>query len=647
METQQARIRDGARRGIEVDLSYGRVDARWLADFLSVRSGEPLHPNGLTIIGAIISGPIDWSGWHFPVSVRFLACRLGAPVRAHRLTVKGDLSFEGSSTTFSLDFSNARVDGDLDLRGLTTVGLPSKIPGEDQPPRVDLTAIRVKGSALLTALSAHGEVGLARAKIGGDLKCSRAKLRNGTEVALNLEKAEISNHVALDDNFSAWGEVNLIGAQIGGDLNCAGAKLHNQGGDVLSADSAKIELCADLGADFEAWGGVRLPSAEIGGQLILSGAYLHNRGGAALTADGARIKRNGAVLEGFQADGEVRFAGAEITGELSFRGAKLHNPEGKALNAANVSVTNDVILGSLTNDAIGERKFEATGKVSFIAAHVGGSLVCGGASLTGATTDEVAFDGRNLTVEGWFAWQTGDPAKGKVLLDRAKVGELRDKLECWPDKQGYLDLTGFVYEQVDSQVKPDPDGRVDWIRLQTGARGDYNPQPYIQLAQVYKAAGNDDEVRKVLIEKQRDLRKFGDLRWYRKTWNLLLGFFIGHGYRIWHAAVAILVVYGLSVGVVWMAMDHNALIPVGPTASNLHGLRVNDCTSRYPCLFPLAYPVDAAVPVINLHQVDYWQFDASTLWGRIGRDSLDLATFFGWALTTMLVVGITGLVRES
>ena len=68
-----------------------------------------------------------------------------------------------------------------------------------------------------------------------------------------------------------------------------------------------------------------------------------------------------------------------------------------------------------------------------------------------------------------------------------------------------LRLTGFVYGQLSEHATAiGVKKRLEWIRRQTSRPGQYSPQPYSQLAQVYKANGLDDDVRRVLVARQRD-----------------------------------------------------------------------------------------------------------------------------------------------
>ena len=62
--------------------------------------------------------------------------------------------------------------------------------------------------------------------------------------------------------------------------------------------------------------------------------------------------------------------------------------------------------------------------------------------------------------------------------------------------------------------------RLAWIRSQYPRPGDspadFATQPYEQLAAVYRQAGQDDQAREVAIARRTDLRKYGNLNWYRR-----------------------------------------------------------------------------------------------------------------------------------
>jgi hypothetical protein len=329
----------------------------------------------------------------------------------------------------------------------------------------------------------------------------------------------------------------------------------------------------------------------------------------------------------------VDFTLATVRGQVRLSGASLDNGRGCALRAVGMTVSGALLL---------DKDFRVSGTVNLSGASIGDLLTCERGKLDGGSGP--ALEARDLKVTNRLVLKAS--VSGSVDLTGACAGELDDDSSAWPSVG--LRLTGFVYGQLsENAIGMGVGKRLEWIRCQTSKPGGYVSQPYLQLAEIYKTNGLDDDVHRVLIAKQEDLRKFGVLTRPAKIWSALIGTLVGHGYRPWRAAIVILAIYVLSVGIVWIAKAHNDLIPVGSTALGQAHLTASHCTDDYPCVSPFAYPVDAAIPLINLQQADYWQLNSSTSWGAFTRGWLDLATVLGWALTTMLAVALSGLIRNS
>jgi hypothetical protein len=107
-----------------------------------------------------------------------------------------------------------------------------------------------------------------------------------------------------EQRFTAHGELRLIGAHIGGQLVLSGAELDNKSGATLRGVDDKrgaalngallqVEhgvLCDAWGEQrFTAHGELRLAGAHIGGPLKLNGATLSNTAGSALDLESARV----------------------------------------------------------------------------------------------------------------------------------------------------------------------------------------------------------------------------------------------------------------------------------------------------------------------------------------------------------------------
>jgi hypothetical protein len=140
-----------------------------------------------------------------------------------------------------------------------------------------------------------GTVRLIGARVGGRLSCSGAQLSNTSGPALHADGIQVDEDVFLDDGFTAEGAgedgtVRLLGARIGGQLNCRGARLRNESGTALDA-SQLVTAHAFLDSIAAEGGGVYvtldLSEVKISGQLSLVAIRLkHSEAVRRLNLDG-------------------------------------------------------------------------------------------------------------------------------------------------------------------------------------------------------------------------------------------------------------------------------------------------------------------------------------------------------------------------
>jgi hypothetical protein len=404
--------------------------------------------------------------------------------------------------------------------------------------------------------------------------------------------------------------VRLLGARIQGQLSCTGARLENPNGDALSADRMTVEGDVFLHQGFHATGAVRLLGARIQGVLSCTGARLENPNGDALSADRMTVEGSVFLDQGFHATGAVRLPGARIRGQLSCRGARLENPNGNALSADGMTVEGDVFL---------DRGFHATGAVRLLRAHIRGALVC----------TEARFENPN----------------GIALnLEHARLGGIMDDEGSWPQR-GRLRIDGLEYEGfAGDQTPTDARRRLEWLRRQLP---DFRPQPYDQLARVFRRMGREADAVEVLIAKQEDLIRHGKLSWWGRLTRRILGVTIGHGYRSGRAllwSLAFVIAGALIFG--W-ANARGLMAPSSPEILTDPLYRAGGTIPPdYPRFEALFYSLDAFLPIVDLHQESFWLPDAGKPFGALVRIYLWIHIAAGWLLSTLFVSGVTGLVRR-
>ena len=248
------------------------------------------------LLGARIGGDLGCSGAE-------LANDSGPALFADGLQVDQGMALTdgftatGSGELGAVRLNGAHIGGILDCSGakLRNDSGPALAAGRLQ---VD-QSLHLRSGFTATGSGERGAVHLLGAHIGGQLDCSNAKLRNDSGPALAADGLRADEDLYLRGGFAAIGSgelgaVRLLGARIGGQLDCSDAELRNDSGPALTADGLQVDQDMFLTGGFTATGSgergaVRLLGAHIGGQLDCSGAKLRNDSGPALTANGLQV----------------------------------------------------------------------------------------------------------------------------------------------------------------------------------------------------------------------------------------------------------------------------------------------------------------------------------------------------------------------
>jgi hypothetical protein len=555
------------------------VPADLVAELLTVPPEGILVRRQLRLAGARITGTLDLHTATLTRSLLLHQCRVIEPI------VLND------ADALALGFPGSHVQG------------------------VDATGIRCRSDLILShGFTAEGEVRLPGAQIGGVLSCIGATFRNPGGTALSAYLLTAAQGMVCRGGFTAEGEVNLNGAQIGGVLDfTGGATFRNPGGIALMADNLTVGKDMVCSGGCYAEGEVRLPGAQIGGVLDFTDATFRNPGGTALSAYLLTAAQGMLCCGAFTAEGEVGLQGAQIGGILNFNGATFRNPGGTALSANLLTVAQGMFCRG---------GFTAEGGVNLNGAHIGGVF-----DFTGATfrnPEKLAVDLERAAING-NVFMRPTVLDGYLDLTFATVGGWRDDARTWPDS---IMLLGFTYASIDANPAISPTGRLRWLRRDPAG---YLPQPYEQLASVYRREGHDEAARQVLIAKQRRRRASHPSRWRRwpaGVWSWLLWGTIGYGYRPWR--------------VLWPAVG---LLLLGWWLFDLDHRRdlISPATDEQPApVFHAArYTADLLLPVANLGERAKFLALGEAAWHAFAF------TLSGWLLAIVLVAGLTGIFKRD
>ncbi len=293
--------------------------------------------------------------------------------------------------------------------------------------------------------------------------------------------------------------------------------------------------------------------------------------------------------------------------------------------------------------------FSAKGEVRLLGAKIDGQLGCSGSTFDSGKVDKGgnpagdALTIQSATING-LLFLDGLSAKprGTVNLSHAEGGVLVDDEKSWPEP-GKLLLDGFRYDAIAEDPPKDVKSRLKWIGLQPDE--DFSFQPYEQLAAVMRRWGDEAGARKVLIAKNKALRKRGKLEWGGRLGNFSLSWTLGYGYRprralLW--AAAIVFAGWLAFG---CARSSGVLVPLRAEAALALPSRKSP-----PQFHPFFYLLDVFLPAPDLSQKKAWVLEARRQWD-CAFYVFELWYIFeglsGWVLTALFAGAVTGLLRKE
>jgi hypothetical protein len=431
---------------------------------------------------------------------------------------------------------------------------------------------------------------------------------------LSAEGMEVQGSVRMDAGFASTGEVNLIGAHIGGSLYLRDARLENALGEINKVlNASRIRVGSHLSCTgTEIQGQLRLISAKIGGVLNLRNTKLLCPEDICLQGERMEVGEGIWFGPNFVAEGRLLLNHARVNGGVDLEGSTLTKPERMQepdrLKDVPVSLrATRIRVGRNLNCTKG---FNCGGGVEIDSADVGGRLSFRDAAYCGS--------GQTINLSGTSAEIIDlvfrDRPAGDLNLQNARATVLVDEVRTWPEK---ITLEGFEYAHLQPYSEISVDCRINWLRR---TRDGYVPQPYEQLIASYRAAGRDQEARRVALAKQRARRH--ELSLPGRIWGSILEVTVGYGYRTWLAGIWLL---GLTlVGTVLFQQG-----------------RPTPLADKPPIFQAFVYTLDLLLPVADFGQERAWRFGGGLQWMAWSY------VVAGWLLTTAVIAGVTRVLNRS
>lgn len=341
---------------------------------------------------------------------------------------------------------------------------------------------------------------------------------------------------------------------------------------------------------------------------------------------------------------QVAFYRAAIGGSIDFTGATVESTDYPAISA---------VEASIGGDAVFHQGFATNGMVDFRLVHIGHALSFNHARFFGALDN--GLDAERAVIQGPLYWVavTLTP-RTQLDLEDAHATELWDDAASWP-AHGNLMLNGFQYDGFGGDSPADAKTRLAWIGRQPHG---FHTQPYAELAKALMAGGETDDATAVEIAQRVAQRREGALGMFERAWNVVLQLTIGYGFIPMRALWWILGF--VALGTVLFQWGY-ATRMVSPTEESAYEsfMQTGTTPPHYPAFNAFVYSLENFLPVVDLHQGEYWRpnpshhgSDASspgreqrTYAGALLRWYLWLHILSGSILTPLLAAGLSGLIH--
>jgi hypothetical protein len=212
---------------------------------------------------------------------------------------------------------------------------------------------------------------------------------------------------------------------------------------------------------------------------------------------------------------------------------------------------------------------------------------------------------------------------------------LDNNLKSWP-QVGNLVLDGFVYEGING-LPLDPHQRESWLAarldwLRRHRDNEFSLQPYEHLSSILRRGDHEVDAKRVLYKKQQVLRQRDRLGIFGWCWGELLRWSIGYGYYPYRTFIGALVFILVGWWIFNYGFQHGMLLPTDDKELPFNAL---------------VYSLDTFLPIIDFHQEAAWMPKDDSLFGSGVRVYFWIHIAAGWILTTLGVIGFTGLVRNE
>lgn len=514
-----------------------------------------------------------------------------------------------------------------------------------------------------------GAIRLEGCKIGGNLDLRHSRL---TASAFVFDQRQ--PHSSENEDLYA---IRADGIQIGADL-LFGSDEDARKSAIPEAFAFFETLTLDrLGSRFDILGAVSLINGKIAGDFLLCNTTLHFPGEETVCADAITVSGH-TFMDNTYSNGVIRLLQADLKQGLSLSGAKFDTTwkcrhwflEEPNSSEESLGIPACGIYASYCRIGI---SFTWQGIEKIAAANDGIAFVL---DLSGSVISALRDD-----KPSWFAVDRLYVSNAVISL----IDELKPSECVWRTKildQHYARLNAYhvpdlfllahrllakpalkLFRRAGRRAEV-AEPKVEIARKKAGIQNAieaFQPQPYLQLARLFRAAGYQSAATAILVRLERNETRYGDVSALKTVWRWLLDIGIKYGHSPGRP------IFYLFLAAVFSAWRFDLAYTAGQIVPAKDSTAAQSRTMRppVPSFNPTVYSLDTLLPIVDLNQKKNWAVEP--LSSPVGSHKpendrwaffdyfphsgpgllLVINTFFGWLMTTLFVVGVTGLMRPN
>jgi hypothetical protein len=551
------------------------------------------------------------------------------------------LELRGVRITGVLDLSYARIEPAIALRDcafdqpivLAEARLGALTLDDSEFPGIEAPNLEVDSDLGLSRVRSSRTVNLTGAHLQRDIRLRGARLCRGEDqrAALAADHLVVDGSVICDGGFEAVGAITMAAARVNGAVRLDRAQITADGQQKVAFDGDGMTVGHDFTAEgLRAEGEVRLVDVSIASTLELRGAELVSHDGVALRLDRAEISSSLYCDNGFKAVGDISAIGTHVKGSVYLYRAEIGRPEpasgGEEPRETGVALR--LVRAKIDGDLGCWESFVAHGVIDLSRLSVAGEFNLVTTDLMGYPTAADLTNGRFATLA-----IGGEPPSGVLDFTKAKTDFFRDGPAH--RERGAIILDEFEYNSI-QMTHVTVEQRKQWLlrameaskRKPGGDNDGYLPQPYDQLAEAYRRAGNDPDARHILLAKYQQRNNVTSWRRFpTKLWNYVQDVAIGYGYEPMRALMWLLGLYVFGV----LLFRYGAK-PVSITSAH-PSFSLNNSVS---------YTLDLLLPTSSLSDRQIWESA-----NGLGEVAASAFVVCGWVLTATVFAAAARVLQRN